>query len=180
MWISTRPSCAATGGARRMRGRSRLLARSTSIAPRRVRARSAWTFNSARPTPSRRAPQRTGSGTMVLRTMGTASQYEYSSAEEVWADGHIAERVVRGLTGDRHIRTVLDAGCGNGNLTARFAAHGLQVCAFDASPSGIRHARDAYPGIHFEVASAYDDFRQLFGMTFDACVCVEVIEHLYD
>jgi 2-polyprenyl-6-hydroxyphenyl methylase/3-demethylubiquinone-9 3-methyltransferase len=30
------------------------------------------------------------------------------------------------------------------------------------------------------VASAYDDLRQHFGEVFDACVCVEVIEHLYD
>lgn len=112
--------------------------------------------------------------------MGTANQYEYSSAEEAWADGHIAARVIDGLTRDPDVRTVLDAGCGNGNLAARFAAHGWQVCAFDASASGITHARGAYPGIRFEVASAYDDFLQLFGMTFDACVCVEVIEHLYD
>jgi 2-polyprenyl-3-methyl-5-hydroxy-6-metoxy-1,4-benzoquinol methylase len=75
---------------------------------------------------------------------------------------------------------VLDAGCGNGHLTARLAAEGFQIAGFDASLSGIELARSAHPDIRFEVASAYDDLRARFDGEFDACVCVEVIEHLFD
>jgi 2-polyprenyl-6-hydroxyphenyl methylase/3-demethylubiquinone-9 3-methyltransferase len=116
---------------------------------------------------------------MELRSMG-AQHYEYSSAEEAWADGYIAPRVIRALTADGSIRRVLDAGCGNGNLSARIAAVGFAVSAFDASTSGVEQAQRAFPGLRFEVASAYDNLRERFGDVFDACVCVEVIEHLYD
>jgi 2-polyprenyl-3-methyl-5-hydroxy-6-metoxy-1,4-benzoquinol methylase len=75
---------------------------------------------------------------------------------------------------------VLDAGCGNGHLTARLAAEGFRIAGFDASPTGIELARSAHPDIRFEVASAYEDLRVRFDGEFDACVCVEVIEHLFD
>ena len=116
---------------------------------------------------------------MKLRGM-SAQQYDYSSAEEAWADDHIAARVIRALTANGNIERVLDAGCGNGNLSARIAAQGFAVSAFDASTSGVEHAQRAFPGVHFRVASAYDDLRTQFDNVFDACVCVEVIEHLYD
>src|SRR5438876_5359681 len=110
----------------------------------------------------------------------SARQYEYDSADAAWADQFIAARIVRRLNAEPNIRSVLDAGCGNGNLSARIAARGFQVTAFDASASGIAHARGAFPGLRFEVASAYDDLHERFGGAFDACVCVEVIEHLFD
>jgi 2-polyprenyl-3-methyl-5-hydroxy-6-metoxy-1,4-benzoquinol methylase len=116
---------------------------------------------------------------MPLRIMST-QQYEYVSADEAWTDSHIALRVTEALTAEPDVRRVLDAGCGNGNLSARIAAAGFQVTGFDASASGIEHARGAFPGVRFEVAEAYEDLRERFDDVFDACVCVEVIEHLYD
>jgi 2-polyprenyl-3-methyl-5-hydroxy-6-metoxy-1,4-benzoquinol methylase len=112
--------------------------------------------------------------------MRAVRQYEYASPEEGWSDEHIARRVLERLTGEPRPRTVLDAGCGNGSLAGRLAALGFEVCGFDASVSGIQHARSAYLDARFEVAGADDDLRALFGRTFDACVCMEVIEHLYD
>ena len=109
----------------------------------------------------------------------TAQDYAYDSAERAWADSYIAPRILRELTADGAIRRVLDAGCGNGNLTARLAGSGFEMVGFDTSESGVAHARTAYPGIRFEVASAYDNLRERFGDTFDACISVEVIEHLY-
>lgn len=129
--------------------------------------------------PSWRAVRRTGRGRMELLIM-RAQEYAYTSAEEAWADDYIAPRVMRILTAESGIRSVLDAGCGNGNLSARLAERGWEICAFDSSVSGIAQAQKAFPGIRFEVASVYDDLSLRFGQAFDACVCVEVIEHLYD
>ncbi|MDQ6670034.1 MAG: methyltransferase domain-containing protein [Chloroflexota bacterium] len=112
--------------------------------------------------------------------MVNTQQYEYVSAAEAWADRTIASRIIQALTDEPNIRRVMDAGCGNGNLSARIAAAGFDVTGFDASASGIEHARRAFPGLRFEVASAYDDFRERLEVPFDACACVEVIEHLYD
>lgn len=108
------------------------------------------------------------------------THYEYSSAEAVWADDEIARRVTGELRAGGQVRSVLDAGCGNGNLAARIAAEGFEVSAFDISASGVGHARAAFPDVRFEVASVYDDLAARFGQAFDACVAVEVIEHLYD
>jgi 2-polyprenyl-3-methyl-5-hydroxy-6-metoxy-1,4-benzoquinol methylase len=110
----------------------------------------------------------------------SARDYGYSSAEAPWEDGYLAQKLIRRLQANDEIRRVLDAGCGNGNLTARLAAQGFQMCGFDASNSGVEHARQAFPGIRFEVASAYEDLRARFRDPFDACIAVEVIEHLYD
>jgi 2-polyprenyl-3-methyl-5-hydroxy-6-metoxy-1,4-benzoquinol methylase len=116
---------------------------------------------------------------MLLRIMST-QHYEYVSADEAWSDDHIASRIIHRLTAEPRIRCVLDAGCGNGNLSARVAAAGFQVTGFDSSTSGIEHARRAFAGVHFEVASVYEDLRKRFDDPFDACVSVEVIEHVYD
>jgi 2-polyprenyl-3-methyl-5-hydroxy-6-metoxy-1,4-benzoquinol methylase len=108
--------------------------------------------------------------------------YSYASADAAWQDDYLADRVIQRLRlqSREEFRRVLDAGCGNGNLTARLAAEGFQMSGFDTSISGVEHARRAFPGIDFEVASGYDDLRATFCEGFDACVSVEVVEHLYD
>jgi 2-polyprenyl-3-methyl-5-hydroxy-6-metoxy-1,4-benzoquinol methylase len=73
---------------------------------------------------------------------------------------------------------VFDLGCGNGS-TAAHLAKAYEVVGVDASTSGIAQARQAYPGIRFDVASAYDDLASTYGQ-FDAVVSLEVVEHLYD
>jgi 2-polyprenyl-3-methyl-5-hydroxy-6-metoxy-1,4-benzoquinol methylase len=108
------------------------------------------------------------------------SDYPYMSPKAAWGDAYVAQEVVRLLKADAGIRRVLDAGCGNGRFAAGLAAEGFEVVGIDTSCSGVRQAIGAYPGIAFEVRSGYEDLRAHFGETFDACVAIEVIEHLYD
>ena len=49
---------------------------------------------------------------------------------------------------------ILDIGCGTGHLTAKIAASGALVTGVDRSPEMVRQAREAYPGIRFEVGDA--------------------------
>jgi 2-polyprenyl-3-methyl-5-hydroxy-6-metoxy-1,4-benzoquinol methylase len=110
----------------------------------------------------------------------SSQEYRYHSSEQTCADVYVEPRVVYWLKSDESIRHVLDAGCGNGNLAGRVAGQGFDVTAFDTSVSGIAQARKAFSGVRFEIASGYDDLRSLLVGPFDACVTVEVIEHLYD
>ncbi len=49
---------------------------------------------------------------------------------------------------------ILDIGCGTGHLAAKIAESGAEVTGVDRSPEMVRQAREAYPGIRFEVADA--------------------------
>jgi SAM-dependent methyltransferase len=48
---------------------------------------------------------------------------------------------------------VADLGCGPGHVTAHLDELGLAVFGLDASPAMIKLARQAYPGLRFEVGS---------------------------
>lgn len=48
--------------------------------------------------------------------------------------------------------TVLDLGCGTGQLTAKIAESGARIIGIDASPEMIEQARKNYPLIEFQVA----------------------------
>jgi 2-polyprenyl-3-methyl-5-hydroxy-6-metoxy-1,4-benzoquinol methylase len=74
--------------------------------------------------------------------------------------------------------TILDCGCGNGSLTGKISRLGFNMVAIDASEDGIALAREAYPGIKFEIYSVYDDLRKIIAEV-DAVIATELIEHLY-
>ncbi|MGV3765205.1 MAG: class I SAM-dependent methyltransferase [Chitinophagaceae bacterium] len=61
--------------------------------------------------------------------------------------------------------TVLDLGCGTGDLAAQIAASGAVVTGLDFSPEMIAAAQNKFPNIEFQVASA-SNFQ--FPGTFDA------------
>lgn len=67
--------------------------------------------------------------------------------------GDLLARV--GATGPR---TVVDLGCGPGNLTALLARRwpGARVAGVDSSPAMVARARDAEPGLTFEEADLRD------------------------
>jgi SAM-dependent methyltransferase len=63
--------------------------------------------------------------------------------------GLFAEAVRAGTGGGR----VADLGCGPGYVTAHLYGLGLDAYGVDASPAMIELAREAYPGLRFEVGS---------------------------
>ncbi len=73
---------------------------------------------------------------------------------------------------------VLDAGCGNGFLTARLRDLGLRVDGVDFSAAAVASARarlGAGPGLS---VSRLDEFRP--GHRYHAVVCVDVLFHVVD
>lgn len=76
---------------------------------------------------------------------------------------------------------VIDVGCGNGALAARFIERGDYVVGVDPGEAGIEIARAAHPAGRFEVMAAREDLLDALGEDpFDIAVSTEVIEHLYD
>jgi len=71
----------------------------------------------------------------------------------------------------------LDLGCGDGAITAELAKDGVRVTGVDISPVAIERARAAHPQIEFEKA-ARDEPLPFGDATFDAVVCLNVLEHV--
>ncbi|HEY2963950.1 MAG TPA: methyltransferase domain-containing protein [Pyrinomonadaceae bacterium] len=75
------------------------------------------------------------------------------------------------------VKSICDLGCGNGHITGRLAALGYEVTGVDASVSGLRIARRAYPQAKFiegRIESELDGLGK-----FDLVISSDVIEHLY-
>ena len=80
--------------------------------------------------------------------------------------------------------SILDYGCGTGDIAAALAARGYRVEARDTSPTMIEEARRIHTGagVHFadiEPAGAQADVR-ISDQAFDAVVCSSVLEYLHD
>jgi SAM-dependent methyltransferase len=70
---------------------------------------------------------------------------------------------------------VLDAGAGQGTLSAKLAALGFDVTSTDASPAAVAFLRDHAPGHVLEADVTSLPFE---GASFDAAVLGEVLEHV--
>ena len=78
-----------------------------------------------------------------------------------------------------NVSSICDLGCGNGHIAGRLDLHGYDVTGIDASSSGIRIARRAYPSATFIEARIDRELENLGLPTFDLVISSDVIEHLY-
>lgn len=74
---------------------------------------------------------------------------------------------------------MLDLGSGDGRITGHLARHGARVMGTDPSHVAVERARAGYPGIRFE-PSAPDGALPFPDGSFDAVVCLNVLEHVAD
>jgi len=111
--------------------------------------------------------------TLICEAMNKPAEYRWSAAPVHTAS--YLHAVVAGEALHRGASTVLDAGCGNGQLVAYLRDLGLKAVGIDGDEGGIQVARELYPDAHFEVG--------LFSDTppgeFDMVCSTEVVEHLY-
>jgi 2-polyprenyl-6-hydroxyphenyl methylase/3-demethylubiquinone-9 3-methyltransferase len=74
---------------------------------------------------------------------------------------------------------VLDVGCGDGGPAAELAKHGARVTGTDPSAVALELARRAHPEL--ELIKTEPDGRLSFDdSSFDAAVCLHVLEHVAD
>jgi 2-polyprenyl-3-methyl-5-hydroxy-6-metoxy-1,4-benzoquinol methylase len=110
------------------------------------------------------------------------SDYGWSTAEAPGSCGYVTPAVLAILRA-LGVHSVVDLGCGNGQLCAQLRAAGFDAVGVDADEAGIAIARATYPGIPFYQRGFDGDPAQLLHAEgrrcFDAVVSTEVIEHLF-
>jgi 2-polyprenyl-3-methyl-5-hydroxy-6-metoxy-1,4-benzoquinol methylase len=103
---------------------------------------------------------------------------EYRDARVPHTAAYLLPALKGAVSACGYAASVLDLGCGNGAFTALLAQPGWRVTAIDGSLSGIRVARESFPGIRFLQDDVTGALNSLKSCTFDAVFCVEVIEHV--
>lgn len=73
--------------------------------------------------------------------------------------------------------SILEVGCGIGNLTAYLCKFGKLTC-IDISPIFIKHMQIDYPEIEFHLCDISDRKILNLGKKYDTVVCVNVLEHV--
>jgi 2-polyprenyl-6-hydroxyphenyl methylase/3-demethylubiquinone-9 3-methyltransferase len=74
---------------------------------------------------------------------------------------------------------VLDLGCGDGAIAAKLAAGDAAVTGVDPSREALERARRAHPGLAL-ASPAADGGLPFTDASFDAVVCLHVLEHVAD
>lgn len=84
----------------------------------------------------------------------------------------------RELLGGIEPGSVLEVGCGPGDLSEALSLDGARYLGTDLSTAEVHHASATYPGRRFASASIYElPFEE---DQFDTVICCEVLEHLDD
>ena len=77
--------------------------------------------------------------------------------------------------------TIIDIGCGNGNISYQLAKSGHLVTGIDISEETILFAKKNYgdtPGLEFKIIDI-ESFNPVESEKYDVIVCSEVLEHLF-
>jgi len=114
----------------------------------------------------------------AFRTFERAGWNERAGAYERFFTA-VSEHNVVPLLDAAHVeagRTVLDAGCGPGNLAAAAASRGAFVVGTDLSDAMVMLARERHPKIEFRQADA--EQLPFPDMTFDSVVSNLLVPHL--
>lgn len=117
-----------------------------------------------------------------MKEPDTASGYAYTHAHPSHTNAYLLPPILTELAEvSRRLPPpfrLFDLGCGNGSIGARLSAEGWDVTGVDPSRDGIREGRKAYPALHLEEGSAYEDLAERFGR-FPIVISLEVVEHVY-
>jgi 2-polyprenyl-3-methyl-5-hydroxy-6-metoxy-1,4-benzoquinol methylase len=117
----------------------------------------------------------------IARTIGDGpATYGYADHHARHHHSYVLPAIEALLPDPQALSTVLDAGCGNGSLSAWLHRKGFRVRGIDVAEDGVAQAKLHHRGIHFDVRSIYEDLSDLHdGAGFDFIVTSEVIEHLF-
>lgn len=85
---------------------------------------------------------------------------------------------VRELMESVEYRSVLEVGCGPGDLASRILPPGLDYLGIDIDETEIETACGRYPRLSFQVGNAYE--LPVESNSFDLVIACEVLEHLED
>lgn len=106
------------------------------------------------------------------------ADYGWTSEKQVFSNAYLEAAVVSACR-SLGVRSLLDLGCGRGDIANALAHFGFNVVGCDADAEGVRIATAACPQATFRHLGVYDDPNALGRADFDAVVSTEVIEHLY-
>jgi 2-polyprenyl-3-methyl-5-hydroxy-6-metoxy-1,4-benzoquinol methylase len=104
--------------------------------------------------------------------------YGWTSEKEVPSNAYLEATVVSTCR-SLGVRSVLDLGCGKGDIANALARSGFNVVGCDSDAEGVRIAAGSQSLAAFRHIGVYDDPSMLGRHDFDAVVSTEVIEHLY-
>jgi 2-polyprenyl-6-hydroxyphenyl methylase/3-demethylubiquinone-9 3-methyltransferase len=108
-------------------------------------------------------------------------EYGYDSAQIGHTAAYLLPPIFELMAAYPPPARVLDVGCGNGSMTARYVQRGYRAVGIDLSATGLEIARKAHPGIRFEpLAADAAVLANLGEEPFDLVISTEVVEHLYD
>ncbi|MCC5630987.1 class I SAM-dependent methyltransferase [Nostoc sphaeroides CHAB 2801] len=89
-----------------------------------------------------------------MNNISTSNNWDTSLYEDkhafVWQYGEDLLQLLNPQPGE----SILDLGCGTGQLTEKIAQAGADVWGIDSAPAMIEKARENYPDIRFDVANA--------------------------
>ena len=106
------------------------------------------------------------------------ADYGWTVEKQVFSNDYLEAAVISACR-SLGVHSLLDLGCGKGDIANTLTRSGFSVVGCDADAEGVRIAADAYPQTTFRHLGVYDDPIALGRQGFDAVISTEVIEHLY-